>query len=64
MLIPKLNVVLVKMDDGQDLCTTKFCVYDTEKQEFVESKFFTNYESREECQSDIDFFNSMNVISA
>ena len=39
-------------------------VYDTDEYEFVENRTFSIYETKEKCQSDIDFFNSMNVIKA
>lgn len=61
MLVPKERLVLEERDE-QQYCTTKFFVYDTDDCAFVENRFFTQYESKEDCKKAIDFFNSFSIV--
>ena len=61
MLIPKESLILEDRD-GQQYCVTKLFVYDTDDCAFVENKFFTQYDTKEECQKAIEYFNSFSII--
>lgn len=61
MLIPKSRLVMENRE-GQDYCVTKFSVYDTDECGFVENKAFTTYDTKEDCQKAIDFYNSFSVV--
>ena len=43
MLVPKLRLITVKTDDGQSKCCCGYCVWDTDKEEYVETGYFTEY---------------------
>lgn len=61
MLIPKKRYVIEERDD-QDYLVTKYSVYDTDECGFIENKIFGVYETEEECQKDIDNFNSFKIV--
>jgi hypothetical protein len=61
MLVPKKRLIIETRDE-QDYCVTKYSVYDTDDCAFVENKAFGNYETAEECQKDIDLFNSFSIV--
>lgn len=61
MLIPKQRLTLEDRD-GQQYCTTKYCVWDTDDCAFVENKFFKQYDTKEDCQQDIKYFNSFSIV--
>lgn len=61
MLKPKKRLVMEDRD-GQDYCVAKWSVYDTDECGFIENKIFTIYETEEECQKAIDYFNSFSVV--
>ena len=61
MLIPKQRLVIETRDE-QDYCVAKYTVYDTDDCAFVENKVFGNYDTKEECQNDIDLFNSFSMV--
>lgn len=63
MLIPKQKVSLLEIE-SQEYRISCYMVFDTEECAFVENRTFSVYATKEECQSDIDFFNSLNVIKA
>lgn len=63
MLIPKQRISLLEVD-GQKYSVTCYMVYDTDECGYVENRTFSTYKTREECQRDIDFFNSLNVVKA
>ena len=63
MLVPKQDISLIEID-GQDYSVSCYMVYDTDAHEFVENRTFSAYKTKEECQQDIDFFNSFDVIKA
>ena len=62
MLVPKLRLITVKTDDGQSKCCCGYCVWDTDKEEYVETGYFTEYMKKEECQEAIDFFNRFEIV--
>lgn len=61
MLRPKKRLVIVTRDD-QDYCEMKWSVYDTDACGFIENKVFGIYETEEECQKDINQFNSFSIV--
>lgn len=61
MLIPKQRLVIETRGE-QDYCVAKYTVYDTDDCAFVENKAFGNYDTKEECQKDIDLFNSFSLV--
>lgn len=63
MLVPKQRIMTIEKD-GQDYGIYCYMVYDTDECGFVENRTFSMYETKEECQADIDFFNSLNVVQA
>ena len=63
MLIPKQRISLIEVD-GQRYSVACYMVYDTDELKFVENRTFSAYKTKEDCQRDIDFFNSLNVIKA
>ena len=61
MLVPKERLILEERDE-QQYCVTKYFVYDTDDCAFVENRAFTHYDTKEECQKVIDFFNSFSIV--
>ena len=61
MLIPKERLHLESKDEEQ-YCVTKYYVWDTDDCAFVENRYFTFYNSKEDCQAAIDFFNSFKLV--
>lgn len=61
MLIPKVGLYEYEVD-GQMYVCQKYYVYDTDKDIIVKNRSFGVYDSPQECQKDIDFFNSFEVI--
>ena len=61
MLIPKQRLELEDRD-GQQYCVVKYSVYDTDDCAFIESKAFTLYDTKEECQEQINLFNSFHIV--
>lgn len=62
MLVPKLRLVTVEMDNGERKCCCLYCVWDTEKEDYVQTVYFSNYTTEKECQKAIDFFNSFKIV--
>lgn len=60
MLIPKQRLYN-EGPEGDFLCTVKFSVYDTDNCEFIENRIFSVYNTKEECQKEIDLFNSFSI---
>jgi len=63
MLIPKLDMHEWYVED-QMYVGQRYFVYDTEKEEFLKTKSFKAFETRQECQDAIDFFNSLQLLDA
>ena len=61
MLIPKKRL-LMEERDGENYCVAKYSVYDTDECGFLENKVFGIYETEEECQHDINYFNSFSIV--
>lgn len=61
MLIPKQRLH-TEDRDGQPYCVVKYSVWDTDDCAYVENRFFKYYDTKEECQKEIDFFNSFSII--
>lgn len=61
MLIPRKRFVTETID-GQDYCSYKYSVYDTDECGFIENKFLTIFNTEEECQKAIDEFNSFHIV--
>ena len=53
MLIPKQRLHLEDRD-GQQYCVTKYYVWDTDDCGYIENKTFSFYDTKEECQKQID----------
>lgn len=63
MLAPKRDFIMEEID-GQNYCSYKYLVYDDKRKEFVTNKFFKTYDTEEECQKMIDYFNSFSIYKA
>ena len=61
MLVPKQRLHNSNIY-GNIVCTIKYYVWDTEKKDYVENSTFSFYDTKEECQEAIDWFNSLAVI--
>ncbi len=61
MLIPKQRLYNEATEEDF-YCTVKYSVYDTEDCAFVENQIFTIYDTKEECQKDINIYNSFKII--
>ena len=61
MLIPKQRLELEDRD-GQQYCVTKYCVWDTDDCVFIQNKAFSLYDTKEECQMQINLFNSFHIV--
>lgn len=61
MLIPKLRLHSEIIND-EEVCSTKYYVWSEEDCGFIENHFFTHYDTKEECQSAIDMFNSFHIV--
>lgn len=61
MLIPKMRLHKEEVSD-ENVCSMRYYVYDTDDCAYVVNRFFTHYETREECQKQIDFYNSFKVV--
>ena len=59
MLMPKL-----KLYSEGDNTTLKYFVWDSDTYEYSINNTFTHYETKDECQEVIDFFNSLSIIKA
>lgn len=62
MLIPKQRLVN-DADEGDFHCVVKYSVYDTDDCAFVLNKIFGTYDSKEECQNAINFYNGFRLVS-
>lgn len=60
MLVPKKDLIIEEID-GQNYCHYKYLVYDDKKKEFITNRVFKNYDTQEECQKMIDYFNSFSI---
>lgn len=63
MLEPRLDIHEWYIED-QMYVGQRYFVYDTEKEQFLKTKSFKAFESRQECQDAIDFFNSLQLLDA
>lgn len=63
MLIPKQRLHLEDRD-GQQYCVTKYYVWDTDDCGYIENKAFSFYDTKEECQKQIDLFHSFHIVNA
>lgn len=61
MLIPRSRLVNCR-DSGKLQCGVKFSVYDTDKCEYIMNRVFDIYDTKEECQKEIDFYNSFSIV--
>jgi hypothetical protein len=61
VLIPKQRIHS-NGDPTNLIFTTKYCVWDTEKNDYIINVTFAFYDTQEECQEAIDWFNSLAVI--
>lgn len=62
MLVPKLTL-RYKEENGEETCYTVYAVWSEEDCGFIENRFFTQYDTREECQKAIDMYNSFHIVS-
>ena len=63
MLEPRLDIHEWYVED-QMYVGQRYFVYDTEKKQFLKTKSFKAFETRQECQDAIDFFNSLQLLDA
>ena len=61
MLVPKQRISKVDVD-GQKYRISCWMAYDTEECGFIENRTFSTYNTREECQQDIDFYKGLSVV--
>lgn len=61
MLVPKLTLHS-EFIDGEEVCSTTYRVWSEEDCGFIENRFFTHYDTREECQKAINMFNSFKIV--
>lgn len=61
MLVPKLRLHS-EIINGEEVCSTKYYVWSEEDCGYIENRFFTYYDTKEECQSAIDMFNSFSIV--
>ena len=61
MFVPKARLCPVLKDD-QVYYVEKYYVWDTDNCGFVENRSLSQYDTKEECQEAIDFYNSLSVI--
>lgn len=61
MLIPKSRLI-TNRDSGELQCEVKFSVYDTDECGFILNRVFDVYDTKEECQKAIDFYNSFSIV--
>lgn len=61
MLIPKQRLYNEATEEDF-YWTVKYSVYDTEDCAFVENQIYTIYDTKEECQKDINIYNSFKII--
>ena len=63
MLVPRLDMHEWYVED-QMYVGQKYFVYDTEKDVFLKTKLFKAFDTLQECQEAIDFFNSLQLLDA
>ena len=61
MLIPKLRLVACKTSTGKTRCAALYFVWDSDRKKFIRSKYFGMYKTQEDCQNDINFYNSLSI---
>ena len=61
MLIPRAKLYTETQND-EKYCTVKYFVWSEEDCGYIENRFFTHYDTKEECQNAIDYFNSFSII--
>ena len=62
MLEPKCRLITIEDEDGRKKCSAGYCVWDTDKEDYVETGYFSEYKTKEECQEAIDFFNGFEIV--
>jgi hypothetical protein len=63
MLIPKLRLHTEKLGDGQVRNILKYYVWETDTEEYIETRSLGYYDSEAECQEAIDFYNCLSVVN-
>ncbi len=63
MLIPRLKLCTEVDKDGNKIPTTKYFVWDNIDCTYIENRTFSCYNTKEECQEAIDFYNSFEIVS-
>ena len=61
MLIPKQRLH-TEDRNGQSYCVVKYYIWDTDDCGYIENKAFSFYDTKEECQKQIVFYNGFSVI--
>lgn len=61
MLVPKIRLHS-EFIDGVEHCSMQYCVWSVEDCGFIMNRFFTHYNTKEECQSAIDMYNSFHIV--
>lgn len=62
MLIPKQRLH-TEDRNGQPFCPVKYYVWDTDDCAYVDNRAFSFYDTKAECQKQIDLFNSFRILS-
>ena len=63
MLVPRSRLINNR-DSGKLKCEVKFSVYDTDECGFIINRVFDVYNTKEECQAAINFYNSFSIVNA
>ena len=63
MLVPKLRL-RSEIVDGEEQLNLKYFVWDSEKNDFIINNTLSHFDTADECQEAIDWFNSLSVIKA
>ena len=64
MLEPRLKLTTIDDGSGKPKNTTAYFVWDSDTKEYIQTKYFGVYATKQECQNDIDFYNSLVVRQA
>lgn len=61
MLVPKMRLHS-EIIDGVEHCSMKYYVWSEEDCGYIENRFFTHYDTKEECKAAIDMYNSFSIV--
>ena len=61
MLIPKARLH-TEENNNEQVCVVKYYVWDTDECGFIVNRVFSFYDTKDECQKAIDFYNSFSIV--